>query len=127
MKKSKKIFECLIGKTYGFKTNPGNSFTTKAGEQTSSGFWMSTISSFKSIENDYHVCRCKDCMKKFCKSLRENTMKVNNFKKKNNKVINKWATENVENKYLKDKNIVKLEIIAIIQRNIQVLCIAYVV
>ena len=66
-------------------------------------------------------------MKKFCKSLRENTMKVNNFKKKNNKVINKWATENVENKYLKDKNIVKLEIIAIIQRNIQVLCIAYVV
>ena len=66
-------------------------------------------------------------MKKFCKSLRENTMKMNNFKKKNNKVINKWATENVENKYLKDKNIVKLEIIAIIQRNIQVLCIAYVV
>ena len=66
-------------------------------------------------------------MKKFCKSLRENTMKMNNFKKKNNKVINKWATENVENKYLKDKNFVKLEIIAIIQRNIQVLCIAYVV
>ena len=101
---------------------------------------MSTISSFKSIENDYDVCRGKDCMKKFCKSLRENAMKMNNFKKKKNKVINKWATgiksktkiysiskENVENKYLKDKNIVKLEIIAIIQRNIQVLCIAYVV
>ena len=32
----------------------------------------------------------------------------------------------IEKKHLKDKNIVKLEIIVIIHRNIEVLCIAYV-
>ena len=35
--------------------------------------------------------------------------------------------EKFENKYLKDKNIVKLEIIVIIQGNIEVLRIAYVI
>ena len=34
--------------------------------------------------------------------------------------------EKFENKYLKDKNIVKLEIIVIIQENIEMLCRAYV-
>ena len=79
-------------------------------------------------------------MKKFCKSLREDTMKINNFEKKKMKSLTNEqqesnqktkiysiCKENVENKYLKHKNIVKLEIIVIIQRNIQVLCIAYVV
>ena len=32
---------------------------------------MSTISSSKSIENKHDLNRGKDCMKKFCKSLRE--------------------------------------------------------
>ena len=34
-----------------------------------SGFSMSTISSFKNIENKYDVYRGKDCMKKFCEFL----------------------------------------------------------
>ena len=37
------------------------------------------------------------------------------------------SKENFENKYLKDKNIVKVEIIVIIQRNIELLRIAYVI
>ena len=45
-------------------------------------FPMSTISSFKSIENKHDVYRGKDCMKKFCESFREDTMKTINFKKK---------------------------------------------
>ena len=77
---------------------------------------MSTISSFKSIENDYYACRGKDCMKKFCKSLREDTMKINNFEKKKMKSLTNEqqesnqktkiysiCKENVENKYLKQK------------------------
>ena len=33
--------------------------------------------------SDKHdVCRGKDCMKKFCESLTEDTMKITNFKKK---------------------------------------------
>ena len=48
---------------------------------------MSTISSFKSIENKHDVYRGKDCMKKIYESLRGHAMKIINFKK--NEVINK--------------------------------------
>ena len=48
------------------------------------GFSMSTISLFRSIENKHDVYRGKDCMKKFCESLREHAMKIINFKKKKN-------------------------------------------
>ena len=43
---------------------------------------MSTLSSFKNIENKHDVYRGKDCMKKFCESLRDHAMKIINFKKK---------------------------------------------
>ena len=62
--------------------------TTKAREHVLSGFSMRGISSFRSIENKHDVYRGKDCMKKLCKFLRENPMKIINFKKKK-KVINK--------------------------------------
>ena len=44
---------------------------------------MSTISTFRSIENKYDVYRGKNCMKKFCELLREHPVKIINFKKKN--------------------------------------------
>ena len=52
---------------------------------------MSTISSFRSIENTYNIYRGEDCMKKFCESLREHKMKIINFKKEENEVVNKRA------------------------------------
>ena len=52
---------------------------------------MSTILSFKTIENKYDVYRGKECMKKFCESLREHSMEIINPKKKKNEVINKRA------------------------------------
>ena len=57
--------ECLIEKIDGCKNYPENSSTTKAGEHSPSGFSMSEISSFKSIENKHDVYREKDCMKRF--------------------------------------------------------------
>ena len=66
----------------GCKNNPENSSTTKVGEHISSGFSMSTTSSFKSIESKHDVYRGKDCMKNFCESLREHAMKITNFKGK---------------------------------------------
>ena len=42
---------------------------------------MSTILSFKSIEDKHDVYRDKDCMKKFCESSREHAMEIINFKK----------------------------------------------
>ena len=77
---------------------------------------MSTISSFRSIENKHDVCRGKDCMKRFCEFLREHAMKIINFKKKKIKLLTKAQQESYEHgkicyickekfeiKYLKDK------------------------
>ena len=59
-----------------------NSSTTKVSKHLPSGFSMSTISSFKNIENKYDAYRGKDFMKKFCEFSREQAMKIINFKKK---------------------------------------------
>ena len=57
--------ECKIEKIDECKYNPGNSSTTKVSKHILSGFSMSTIYSFRSI----NVYRDKDCMKKLCESL----------------------------------------------------------
>ena len=78
--------ECLIEK---IKNNSENSSTTKVGQHIRSGFPMSTISSFKDIENKHDVYRGKDCMKKFCEYLREHALKIINFKVKKMKLLTK--------------------------------------
>ena len=75
--------ECVIENIDGCKNNTENSSKTKVSKHISSGFSMSTILSFKSIENKHNVYGVKNCMNKFCESLRENAMQVINFKKKN--------------------------------------------
>ena len=72
----------------GCKNNPENSCTTKVSEHVPSGFSISVISSFRSIETKHEVYRGKDCMKRICEFLREHTMKIINLK---NEVINKRA------------------------------------
>ena len=70
-------------------------------------------------------------------------MKIIDFRKKEMKLLTKkqqkayenmemqkyvkFVKKNVKNKHLKDKNIIKLEIIVIMQGNIEVLHIAYVI
>ena len=72
----------LIEEINQCKNNPAKSSTTKVGEYSPPGFSMSTISSFKDIENKHDVYRGKDCMKTFCESLREHAMMIINFKEK---------------------------------------------
>ena len=55
----------MIGKIDGCNNNPENSSTSKVSKHISSGFPISTISSFRSMENKFDVYRSKDCMKKF--------------------------------------------------------------
>ena len=43
---------------------------------------MSTIWAFDHIENKHTLHRRKDCMKKFCESLREHLKNVIDFEKK---------------------------------------------
>ena len=58
---------------------------------------MSTISIFKCIENNHDVYRGKDCMEKFCESLREHAMKIVNLKKEKMKLSTKKQQECYEN------------------------------
>ena len=79
---------------------------------------MSTVLSFKSIKNKHNVYRGKNYMKHFCEYLREQAMKVINFKNKKMNLLTKEEQESYkspkichiceekfENKYVKDKNI----------------------
>ena len=50
---------------------------------------MPTVSSFRSIESKHDVYRRKACMKMFSEFLREHAMKIINFKKKKNEIVNK--------------------------------------
>ena len=81
---------------------------------------MSTISSFRSIENKHDVHRGKDCMKKFCEFLREHAMKIILERKKMKSLIKEQqesyenakmcyiCKEKLENRYLKDKKYCKV-------------------
>ena len=71
--------ECIIEMFDGCKNNAENSSATKVSKHILSAFSMSTISSFRSIENKHDVHRNKDFMKKFCVSLREHAIKIINF------------------------------------------------
>ena len=57
--------ECIIEKTDGCKNNPENSFTAKVNEHIPSGFSMSTISFFRSIENKQIFADVKTVGKRF--------------------------------------------------------------
>ena len=147
-----KIFEfneyqkCLIEKIDGYKNNPENSFMTNLGEHILLGLSVSTISSFKNIENKDGAYRAlyetliQRLYENICESLREYPMKIIKFKKKKMNLLSNEQQESygnwkicyncnkkLENKYLKLKNIIKLKIINIIQGNIDVLHIAYLI
>ena len=79
-------------------------------------------------------------MKQFCDFLTEHTIKIIYFKKKKMKLITGssrnhikmqkfiiFVKKNLKINVWKIKNIVNLEITVIIQENIEVLCIAYVI
>ena len=89
---------------------------------------MSTISPFRTIENNHDVYRGKDFVPNFCEFLGKHATKIINFEKKKMTLLTKEQQESYENakvcyickekfenKYSKIKNIVKLEIINIIQ------------
>ena len=59
--------------------NPEKPSTAKVGGHISSAFSMSAISLFECIKNEHGVYRGNDCMKKFCRSLREHAMEITNF------------------------------------------------
>ena len=89
--------ECITKKIDGCKNNPENSSATKVCEHIPSGFPVSTISLFRSMENNHDVYRGQAYMKMFCEFLREHAVKTINFKIKKMKLLWKEQQESYEN------------------------------
>ena len=62
--------------------NPEESSTTEINKHTPSGYSLFTHCSFDKTKNKLDCYRGKDCMKKFCKDLREHATKIINYEKK---------------------------------------------
>ena len=74
--------ECLLEKMSTCQNNPNKSSTTKINKHTPSGYSKFTSCSFDESKNKINYYRGDDCMKKFCKDLREHAMKIINYEKK---------------------------------------------
>ena len=74
--------ECLLEKMDTFYNNPEKSSTTEINKHTPSGYSLFTHCSFDKTKNKLDYYRGEDCMKKFCKDLREHATKIINCEKK---------------------------------------------
>ena len=74
--------ECLLEKMDTFYNNPKKSSTTEINKHTPSGYLLFTHCSFDKTKNKLDYYRGEDCMKKFCKDLREHATKIINCEKK---------------------------------------------
>ena len=80
--------ECLLEKMSTCYNNLKESSTTEINKHVPSGYSLFTHYSFDKTKNKLDYYRSKDCMKKFCKNLREHTTKIINFEKKKNDIMN---------------------------------------
>ena len=81
--------ECLLEKMSTCYNNPEKSLTTKINKNTPSGYSLFTHCLFDKTKNKLDYYRGEDCMKKFCKDLREHATKIINYEKKRYDTINK--------------------------------------
>ena len=64
------------------ENNPEKSLTIKIGKDIPCGYSMSTIWGFDHIEGKHTLYCGKDCMKRFCESLREHAKSIIDFQTK---------------------------------------------
>ena len=74
--------ECLLEKMHSCQNNPEKSYTEKKTKPTPSGYSLFTNCSFDAPKNKLDFYSDKDCMKGFCKGLKDHTMKMINFEEK---------------------------------------------
>ena len=74
--------ECLLEKMNTCQNNPNESSTTEVNKHVPSGYSLFTHCSFDKTKNKLDYYKGKDCMKKFCKDLREHATKIINYEKK---------------------------------------------
>ena len=74
--------DSLLEKVIICYKNPKKSSTTKINKHTPSGYSLFTHCSFDATKNRLEFYRGKDCMKMFCKDLKEHATKIINYEKK---------------------------------------------
>ena len=79
--------ECLLEKMETCYNNPDESSTSEINKHIPSGYSLFTPCSFDRTKNKLDYYRGKDCMKKFCKDLREHATKIINYEKKKMKPL----------------------------------------
>ena len=89
--------ECLLEKISTCYNNPEKSSTTEINKHTRSGYLLFTHCSFDETKNKLDYYRGEDCMKKFCKYLREHATKIINYEKKDMILLTKKEEENHNN------------------------------
>ena len=74
--------KCLLEKISTCYNNLEESSTTEINKHAPSGYSLFTHCSFDKTKNKLDCYRDEDCMKKFCKDLREHATKIINHEKK---------------------------------------------
>ena len=115
--------ECLFKKIDTCYNNPELSSTTKINQHVPSGYLIYTNCSFDKANNKLSYYRGEDCMKRFCKDLKDHATKIIDFKKKTMLPLTKEEKDNYNKKihviYVKMILImIKYGIIVISQANI---------
>ena len=89
--------ECLLEKINTCYNNPEESSTTKINHHTPSGYSIFTHCSFDKFKNKLNYYRDEDCMKRFCKDLKEHATKIINCEKKDMIPLTKEEKEDYNN------------------------------
>ena len=90
--------ECLLEKMSTCYNTPEKSSTTKVNKHEASGYSIFTYCSFDKSKNKLNYYRGEDCIKFFCKDLREHETKIINCKKiKDMAPLTKEEEENYNN------------------------------
>ena len=74
--------ECLLRKINTCSNNPEKSYTEKKATHRPSGYSLVICCSFDKSKNECNYYRGKNCMKIFCKDLKDQAKKIINYEKK---------------------------------------------
>ena len=86
--------ECILKEIDACQNNPDLSSTTKINQHIPSGYSIYTTCSFDKYNNKLSYYRGQDCMRRFCKDLKDHATKIIDFKKKDMIPLTKEENDN---------------------------------
>ena len=87
--------ECIFKKIDTCQNNPDLSSTTKINQHIPSGYSIYTSCSFDKSNNKLSYYRGEDCMRRFCKDLKDHAIKIIDCKKKDMMQLTKEEEDNL--------------------------------